>query len=203
MLLLYNFLGCSQGQVIQIVDELVKCNIRFVAVKEAIGFDGKQDLQTKAMIALFGLFAEAEKDLIFERTKEGMAGCFWESESTRRRSSGLWVPPVRPCITSSSPESSMLQTQKAAQAKHALSVYFYTNLVSTLLWLLPDPIGASRPGLVDYGAPALRRLEAVETEAKTVCGTDPTCPNIVCWQPLMGFVANRMQVYTRGVSYVH
>ncbi len=32
---------------------------------------GKQDLQTKVMIALFGLFAEVERDLISERTKEG------------------------------------------------------------------------------------------------------------------------------------
>ena len=41
--------------------------------KEAIEFDGKQDLRTKVMIALFGLFAEVERDLISERTKEGLA----------------------------------------------------------------------------------------------------------------------------------
>jgi DNA invertase Pin-like site-specific DNA recombinase len=47
--------------------------ILFVAVKEGIRFEGKQDLQTKVMIALFGLFAEVERDLISERTKEGLA----------------------------------------------------------------------------------------------------------------------------------
>ena len=31
------------------------------------------DLRTKVMIALFGLFAEVERDLISERTKEGLA----------------------------------------------------------------------------------------------------------------------------------
>jgi len=31
--------------------------IRFIAVKQAIRFEGKQDLQTEMMIALFGLFA--------------------------------------------------------------------------------------------------------------------------------------------------
>ena len=41
--------------------------------EEAIEFDGKQDLPTKVMIALFGLFAEVERDLISERTKEGLA----------------------------------------------------------------------------------------------------------------------------------
>jgi DNA invertase Pin-like site-specific DNA recombinase len=66
-------LGRSLGQVIQIVDELVKRKVRFIAIKEAIRFEGKQDLQTKVMIALFGLFAEVERDLISERTKEGLA----------------------------------------------------------------------------------------------------------------------------------
>jgi DNA invertase Pin-like site-specific DNA recombinase len=66
-------LGRSLGQVIQVVDELVKRKVRFTAVKEAIRFEGKQDLQTKVMIALFGLFAEVERDLISERTKEGLA----------------------------------------------------------------------------------------------------------------------------------
>lgn len=66
-------LGRSLGQVIRIVDELVKRKIRFVAIKEAIRFEGKQDLQTKVMIALFGLFAEVERDLISQRTREGLA----------------------------------------------------------------------------------------------------------------------------------
>jgi DNA invertase Pin-like site-specific DNA recombinase len=63
----------SLGQVIQLVDELVKRRVRFTAIKEGIRFEGKQDLQTKVMIALFGLFAEVERDLISERTKEGLA----------------------------------------------------------------------------------------------------------------------------------
>src|SRR3954462_7229514 len=67
-------LGRSLGQVIRIVDELVKRKVRFVAIKEAIRFEGKQDMQTKVMVALFGLFAEVERDLISERTKEGLAG---------------------------------------------------------------------------------------------------------------------------------
>jgi DNA invertase Pin-like site-specific DNA recombinase len=63
----------SLGQVIQTMDELVRRKVRFTAVKEMIRFDGKQDLQTKVRIALFGLFAEAERDLISERAKEGLA----------------------------------------------------------------------------------------------------------------------------------
>ena len=66
-------LGRSLSQVIQIVETLVRRKVRFIAIKEAIEFDGKQDLRTKVMIALFGLFAEVERDLISERTKEGLA----------------------------------------------------------------------------------------------------------------------------------
>ena len=66
-------LGRSLSQVIQIVETLVRRKIRFIAIKEAIEFDGQQDLWTKVMIALFGLFADIERDLISERTKEGLA----------------------------------------------------------------------------------------------------------------------------------
>jgi hypothetical protein len=34
---------------------------------------GKQDMQIKVMVALFGLFAEVGRDLISERTEEGLA----------------------------------------------------------------------------------------------------------------------------------
>ena len=47
-------LGRSLGQIIQIVDQLIKKNISFVAAKENIIIDGKkQDIQTKAMVAMF------------------------------------------------------------------------------------------------------------------------------------------------------
>jgi hypothetical protein len=65
-------LGRSLGQIIHIVDTLVKRNIRFVAIKETIRFEGKQTMQTKVMVALFGLFAEVERNLISERTREGL-----------------------------------------------------------------------------------------------------------------------------------
>ena len=55
------------------METLVHRQIRFIPIKEGIEFDGKQDLRTKVMIALFGLFAEVERDLISERTKEGLA----------------------------------------------------------------------------------------------------------------------------------
>ena len=66
-------LGRSVGQVIQIVDSLVKRQVQFVAIKENIVINGRHDIQTKVMTTLFGLFAEIERDLISERTKQGLA----------------------------------------------------------------------------------------------------------------------------------
>lgn len=66
-------LGRSLSQIIFIVDQLIKKQVRFVAIKEGISFAGQADLQTKVMVALFGLFAEIERDLISERTKDGLA----------------------------------------------------------------------------------------------------------------------------------
>jgi len=66
-------LGRSLSQILQIIDRLRQKEVRLVAIKEAIRFEGKHNIQTKAMIALFGLFAEVERDLIAARTKEGLA----------------------------------------------------------------------------------------------------------------------------------
>jgi DNA invertase Pin-like site-specific DNA recombinase len=74
--------------VIHIVDELVKRKIRFTAIKESIHFEGKQDLQTKVMVALFGLFAEVERDLISERTREGLASRAGDSGGSDSRQYG-------------------------------------------------------------------------------------------------------------------
>ena len=66
-------LGRSVGQIIQIVDALIKHQVKLIALKENIQLDGKQDIQSKMMVTMFGLFAEIERDLISERTKEGLA----------------------------------------------------------------------------------------------------------------------------------
>lgn len=65
-------LGRSLGQVIRIVDELAKNKIKLIAIKENLIIDGAQSMQSKVMVGLFGLFAEIERDLISERTKQGL-----------------------------------------------------------------------------------------------------------------------------------
>ena len=70
--------------------------IRLVAIKESIRFEGKHNLQTKAMIALFGLFAEVERDLIAERTKgrtgsgKGQRQTTWAPQGGLRQIEAQW-----------------------------------------------------------------------------------------------------------------
>ena len=65
-------LGRSLGEIIQIVDALIKKQIRFIAVKQGMVINGRNEIQTKVMIAMFGLFAEIERDLLSARTKMGL-----------------------------------------------------------------------------------------------------------------------------------
>ena len=66
-------LGRSLGEIIELLDAISKSSIAFVAIKGNIRFEGRQDLQTKVMTTLFALFAEVERELISERTREGLA----------------------------------------------------------------------------------------------------------------------------------
>jgi len=66
-------LGRSLGQIVGLLDQLVKRGIAVIAIKENLRIEGQQDMPTKVMTTLFALFAEIERDLIAERTKEGRA----------------------------------------------------------------------------------------------------------------------------------
>ena len=66
-------LGRSLGQIVAILDALAKAGVVFVAIKENIRVESKHDIQTKVMTTLFALFADVERDLISERTREGLA----------------------------------------------------------------------------------------------------------------------------------
>jgi DNA invertase Pin-like site-specific DNA recombinase len=61
------------GQIIQFVDRLIQQRVRLIAIKENLQLNDTQDMQTKVMVTLLSLFAEIERDLIAERTKEGLA----------------------------------------------------------------------------------------------------------------------------------
>lgn len=65
-------LGRSTPEVIGLVNELIKKQVRVIAIKQNL--DIKQhDMSSKVMITLFSLFSELERDLISLRTKEALA----------------------------------------------------------------------------------------------------------------------------------
>lgn len=65
-------LGRSTAEVIGLVNELIKKQVRVIAIKQNL--DIKQhDMTSKVMITLFSLFSELERDLIGLRTKEAFA----------------------------------------------------------------------------------------------------------------------------------
>jgi DNA invertase Pin-like site-specific DNA recombinase len=66
-------MGRSVGEIITTVDTLVKQHIRLIAIKEGLRLERRQNLQTKVIVTLFGLFAEIERELISLRTKEALA----------------------------------------------------------------------------------------------------------------------------------
>ena len=66
-------LGRSLGQIVAMLDALAREGVAFIAIKEQIRIEGRQDIQSKVMTTLFALFAEVERDLISERTREGLA----------------------------------------------------------------------------------------------------------------------------------
>jgi DNA invertase Pin-like site-specific DNA recombinase len=66
-------LARSVGQIAVMVNTLITNKVRLISIKERIDLNGKHDMQSKVMITMFSLFAELERDLISERTKEGLA----------------------------------------------------------------------------------------------------------------------------------
>ncbi|MGD0884448.1 MAG: recombinase family protein [Thermodesulfovibrionales bacterium] len=67
-------LGRSTAEVIDIVNELVRLGISLVAIKQNLQVkDGKKmDMQTKVIVTMFSLFAELERDIISERTRQSL-----------------------------------------------------------------------------------------------------------------------------------
>ena len=66
-------LGRSIIEVISIINELIKREIRFVAIKQNLDIKGNHDMQSKVMVTIFSLLAELERDLISVRTKKALA----------------------------------------------------------------------------------------------------------------------------------
>lgn len=67
-------LGRSTAEVLDLVNTMVRRNIRVIILKQNLDLDiSRQDINSKMSLTLFSLFAELERDLISLRTKEALA----------------------------------------------------------------------------------------------------------------------------------
>ncbi len=66
-------IGRSVGQIVRTVEALIKGKVCFIAVKEGIWLDEERNSQTQAMARIFGLLAEADRELVSIHTREGLA----------------------------------------------------------------------------------------------------------------------------------
>ena len=67
-------LGRSTGQVISLIDELIQHDIRVIVIKQQLILDrNHNDLQSLTMVTLLSLFAQMERMMISQRTKEALA----------------------------------------------------------------------------------------------------------------------------------
>ena len=65
-------LARSVGQIAILVDTLLRNEVRVICIKEGIDLNGAQNMQSKVMVTMFSLLAEIERDLLSERTKQGL-----------------------------------------------------------------------------------------------------------------------------------
>lgn len=82
-------IGRSVGQIVRTVDALVKGKIRFIAVREGIWLDEEQNSETPAMIKIFSLLAQADRQLVTLHTKEGLATARGEGKKLGRPTGSL------------------------------------------------------------------------------------------------------------------
>ena len=146
-------LGRSLGQIVTILDALAKAGVAFVALKENIRIEGRRDIQTKVMTTLFALFAEVERDLISERTREGLA---------RARSSGRKLGRPKGSLGVSrldGKEDEIGPPGSESGGRTRASPRLYTNLVGTLLREAALPVSRRLMPLLLAGVePRPRRL---------------------------------------------
>jgi len=67
-------LGRSTGQVISLIDDLLAQAVRVVVIKQNLTLDRhRDDMQSLTLVTMLSLFAEMERMMISQRTREALA----------------------------------------------------------------------------------------------------------------------------------
>jgi len=74
----------SISEAVGIIDELVKHQIRFIAIKQNLCIDGQHDMASKTMVTVFSLLGELERDLISSRTKQALINARLQNKQISR-----------------------------------------------------------------------------------------------------------------------
>ena len=83
-------IGRSGGQIVRTVDALIKRNVRFISVKEGISLDEERNSQTQAMVRMFCLLADTDRQLVSIHTREGLAAARDKGKKLGKPR-GLWA----------------------------------------------------------------------------------------------------------------
>lgn len=84
-------LGRSLSQIVLTIDTLREKGVTFVAIKNGMRFNGSHDATAKIQIAMFGVLAEIERDLISERTKMGLEAARAQGKTLGRPKGSLGI----------------------------------------------------------------------------------------------------------------
>jgi DNA invertase Pin-like site-specific DNA recombinase len=87
----FSRIGRSVGQIVRIVDALINAKIRFIAVKENIRLDEEPNSQTQAMVRMFGLLADIDRELVSIHTKEGLSSARVKGKKLGRPKGSLGI----------------------------------------------------------------------------------------------------------------
>jgi DNA invertase Pin-like site-specific DNA recombinase len=82
-------LGRSLSQIVLTIDALREKDVTFIAIKNGMKFNGNHDTTAKIQIAMFGVLAEIERDLISERTKMGLEAAKADGKTLGRPAGSL------------------------------------------------------------------------------------------------------------------
>jgi len=82
-------IGRSIGQIVRTVDAIIKAKVTFIAVKEGIWLDEERNSQTQAMVRMFSLLAETDRELVFIHTKEGLSSAIGKGKKLGRPKGSL------------------------------------------------------------------------------------------------------------------
>ena len=130
-------LGRSLQDVLEVLRILSEKGVKVYSVKEAFQLNG-QDIQSKVMRTMLGLFAEIEHDLIVARTKEGL-------EAARKSGKILGRPKGPGKSKLDAHREEIIQKIKAGVTKNHIALSYDATPATLHNWLKRHKLSKIRP----------------------------------------------------------